>query len=173
MNIFQNLSSIPGSNILETIYVIARALITAADLLLLIGVIYAIKKGLKFRPKFDLDRQPKKKLHNLRNAYFKDKWTKLMERYTTEPNPDSIRLAIIEADALVDHLLKDLRFPGEHLADRLSYLNSGDIKTLDGVWDSHRIRNEIVHRPNSPVSIRDGMAALKRYEAFFHELAIF
>lgn len=172
MNDF-NFSSIPGNELLETIYVIGRALIIAIDLVLFVGFLYALRKTWKFRPKFDLGKASRKKLVNLRNAYFRTKWQEIIAHTESTPTPESFQFAIGQADKLVDQLLKDLKFPGEHLADRLGYLNGGDLKSLDGVWEAHRIRNEIAHSPSVRVSISDGQAALKKYEAFFHELQIF
>jgi hypothetical protein len=172
MNDF-TLSLIPGAGILETVYVIARALIIALDLLLVVGFIYAIKKAWKFRPKFDLGKEPRKKLINLRNAYYKTKWQTIVKHVEGSPTPESYQYAIVQADKLIDQLLKDLKFPGEHLADRLGYLNGGGIKSLDGVWDAHRIRNDIAHSPSLTLSVREGQAALNKYEAFFRELQIF
>lgn len=167
------LPNIPGVHLLGGVYVIARALFLALDVVLILLIIYVIPKAWKFHPHFDVGKgKPKEKMKNLRRSYFKDRWEKLLKKYTATPTPDSLRLAIIEADALVDNLLKDMNFPGDHLADRLSYLNNQQIKSLEGLWEAHRLRNEVVHHPTGAISVRQGTAALTKYEAFFKELEV-
>ena len=166
-------SSLPGGELLGSVYHVARALVIALNGVLFFGFLYALRKGWKFRPRFNLGKAPQKQLLTLRNAYFRDRWRKLMKKYvSTTPTSETMRLAIIETDALVDELMKDLNFPGEHLADRLQYLNNRDIKSLDHLWDAHRVRNEIVHRPAGGLSIGEGKRTLQKYEAFFKELKV-
>jgi hypothetical protein len=165
-------NSIPGIDSVRGVITIFRALVIALDVALFFGFIYAFRKGRKFRPHFHLGKAPEKQLLTLRNSYFKDRWRKLIEKYVKEPTSQTMQLAVIEADALVDELLKDLNFPGDHLADRLQYLNNGGIKSLDNLWDAHRLRNEVVHRPAGGLSVAAGMSAIKKYEAFFKELKV-
>jgi len=156
---------------LAPLYTVAKALFIALDVVLLFGFIFAFKKALHFRPKFDFGKNPRKKLHSLRNAYFRKRWDEIINKYTSPKTTDSMRLAVLESDSLVDKYLKDLRFPGEHFADRFAYMDKQQLKSVDGVWDAHRVRNEIAHGKN--VSIGDAATALKKYEAFFREIGIF
>lgn len=97
------------------------------------------------------------------------KWAKISGRMQ-EDTPDHFRLAIIEADALVDEFLRYVGYEGEHMADRLSKLSAGHIKSLNGVWNAHRLRNSIVHTPGAAVSSIEAERALAAYEAFLKEM---
>lgn len=173
MNLAELFTSLPGAKFFGGVYVIARALVIAADVMLIFGFLYAFKKAIRFRPRFDVGKSPRKQIQTLRSSYFKERWNKLLKKYAEAPTPDSMRLAVIEADAMVDDVLKDLNFPGDHLADRLSYLDAKEIKTLNNLWDAHRLRNDIVHSPSRRLTVREGMSAIEKYKAFFNELKIF
>jgi len=72
----------------------------------------------------------------------------------------------------VDAVLKDYGFPGEHLADRLMSFTPEDMKSLNRLWDAHRVRNDIVHRPGAGISVGEGKKAIESYEAFLKELEV-
>lgn len=166
-------SRIAGFEGLATFNAVVTAIFFILDVLLLIGFCYAFLKAIKYRPHFAFS--PTKKASSrttLRKAYFKDRWQKMLKKCEESPTSDSMRLAIIEADALVDRILKDMGFPGEHLADRLANFRSEDMKTLNRLWDAHRVRNDIVHRPGAGITVAEGKSALRKYEAFLEELEI-
>ena len=56
------------------------------------------------------------------------------------------RLAIIEADKLVDTVLKRGGVGGTTMADRLRKAERVvDRKTYQDMWDAHKVRNQLVH----------------------------
>lgn len=167
------ISRIRGFESLATFSEIVTALFFILDVLLLVGFCYAFLKAIKYRPHFEFSHAKKAASRTtLRKAYFKDRWQKLLKKCEDSPTSDSMRLGIIEADALVDRILKDMGFPGEHLADRLSNFRSEDMRTLNKLWDAHRVRNDIVHRPGAGITVGEGKSTLGKYEAFLKELEI-
>ena len=72
-----------------------------------------------------------------------------IEGMATSDNIYELRHAVIEADKLVDHLLKLKGYGGESFADRLrsteAYL---DQQSYQRLWDAHKIRNQIAHQDN-------------------------
>jgi hypothetical protein len=166
------LARVPGLEMLQTVNSVIVALFFILNIALLLGFCYAFVRAIKYRPHFKFAKKKAPQMRNLRKAYFQDQWKKLHERYIVTPSPDSMRLAIIEADAMVDRALKDFGMPGEHLADRLANFRSDDMKTLDKLWDAHRVRNDIVHRPGAGITVAEGKKALSHYEAFLKELEV-
>jgi hypothetical protein len=158
---------------LPDIYPIAEAVFIVLDLFLAVLFLYALSEGLKYRPHYDIGGKIARKVETLRTAYYRDRWEHIEKKYLASPTSELMRLAVIEADALVDRVLKDFGFPGEHLADRLQNLTTRDVKSLDSLWDAHRLRNELVHNPGFPLSVSDGKHALAEYKAFFEELQVF
>ncbi len=55
------------------------------------------------------------------------------------------KLAIIEADKLMDLVLQRAGFPGDTIGERLTNTQEGQIQTLEGLWEAHKVRNRIAH----------------------------
>jgi len=56
------------------------------------------------------------------------------------------KMAIIEADKLVDTVLKRAGIRGESMADRLRRCEKMvDRSSYQAMWDAHKVRNQIVH----------------------------
>lgn len=56
------------------------------------------------------------------------------------------KMAIIEADKLVDTVLKRAGIKGESMADRLRRCEKMvDRSSYQAMWDAHKVRNQLVH----------------------------
>jgi hypothetical protein len=160
---------------LANIYGIARAIVMLLDLILVGVTIYALNKLWKYRPKFVYDPRKwqrylktKKKKVELNTPIVSSAWSKVQGK-VKESTPDSMRLAVIEADGILDEVLKRMGLGGETLADRLGNLKPGQYSSLDRVWDAHRLRNNLVHTPDFQVSIAKAEEAIVAYESFLKE----
>lgn len=60
-------------------------------------------------------------------------------------NPNDWKLAIIEADILLDQALKDRGYAGVSLGERLRGLTPTQLQSLDDAWNAHKVRNQIAH----------------------------
>jgi len=69
---------------------------------------------------------------------------KEVESLLDAPGEMSLKLAVIEADKLLDHALKAMAMPGETLGERLKFAAYKYPKLKD-VWWAHRVRNRLVH----------------------------
>jgi hypothetical protein len=80
------------------------------------------------------------------------------------------RQAIIEADIMLDDLLKQLKIQGDTLGDRLKNADKSTFKTLDNAWTAHKVRNEIAHK-GSAYKLSNHLAyrTIKQYESVFRE----
>lgn len=67
-----------------------------------------------------------------------------VESLLDAPGEMSPKLAVIEADKLLDHALKALAMPGETLGERLKFA-AYKYPKLQDVWWAHRVRNRLVH----------------------------
>lgn len=122
----------------------------------------------ELRPKFfpDVGRG----VVTLRKAGVQQKWDAIRAK-ASEGSMDSLKIAVIEADTLIDSLLKDGGLEGDHMADRLDQLSSDDIRSIDRVWRAHRYRNELVHERGA-VHAERAAQALEGFEAFLKEVGI-
>ena len=96
-------------------------------------------------------------------------WQKILARLTKNDEAN-LRLALIEADNLFDDLLKQMRLPGESMADRLRYLDRSQISNIDEIWRSHKLRNILVHNHEYPITRGEIQLGIKAYEKALKEL---
>ena len=96
-------------------------------------------------------------------------WQKILSRLNKNDEAN-LQLALIEADNLFDDLLKQIRLPGESMADRLKYLDSSQISNIDEIWTAHKLRNTIVHNSEYPVTKNEIEFGVNAYEKALKEL---
>ena len=80
------------------------------------------------------------------------------------------KFAVIEADKLVDELLKGAGFPGDTMGDRLMNIQPGQLTTLQNLWEAHKIRNRLVHDVNYFLRYTEAKRAVGLYEKTLKEL---
>lgn len=158
-----------GTGFLATAYEVMRAFFIALDALLVYLFIYSMAKAWKFRPNHGSDEKPKRVTLTLQSAFIREKWNAIL-RKTKTASPDSLRIAVIEADALVDQVLRAMGLSGAHMADRIAALDPDELRTLPRLWKAHKLRNEIVHEPHIPPSLEDVQRAVDDFEAFLKEV---
>lgn len=73
------------------------------------------------------------------------------------------KLAIMEADTLLDSGLKSLMMPGDTLGERLK-VACYKYPSLSKVWWAHKLRNQIVHEATFQISPRQARQALDEFE---------
>lgn len=96
-------------------------------------------------------------------------WAKIAARLETVSESE-YKLAIIEADDLLNEVLKRLGYMGETLGERLKQLNPVLLPNLDQVQEAHKIRNNIVHDPDYRLSLDQARKTLEIYEKAFRDL---
>lgn len=95
-------------------------------------------------------------------------WQSIRKRLD-EPNEAEWKVAVIEADNLVNDVLRRLGYQGETFAEKLKGVPADRFQSIDAVWDAHRIRNNIVHDPDARMMHRDAREAIANFEAFLKE----
>ena len=96
-------------------------------------------------------------------------WQKILIRLG-KSDEANMRLALIEADNLFDELLKQMRLPGESMADRLRYIDSSQISNIDEIWRAHKLRNVLVHNHEYQITRNEMEFGVKAYEKALKEL---
>ena len=143
------------------------------DFLGIAAFIYLSIKVFAFRPNFV--KHPhglsSEKKHAYQSLKINNDWVKVLKIFKTG-TPESLKLSVITADSLVDGVLQKMGLMGETFADRMTGLNKQELKSLDDVWDSHRLRNELVHTPNKSLSLNEAKKALRGYRSFLRELGV-
>jgi hypothetical protein len=97
------------------------------------------------------------------------RWNRIKEEVSSE-NEQSWRLAILEADIMLNELLDVLAYKGETMADKMKQVARGDWKTIDLAWEAHRVRNTIAHQGSMQhLDAREARRVIGMYEQVFKE----
>lgn len=97
------------------------------------------------------------------------RWEEIL-RHIESTNEAEWKFAVIEADKLVDELLKSSGYLGETMGERLMSIDKTQIVTLDDLWDAHKTRNRLVHDANYFLRYAEAKRAVKLYEETLKEL---
>ena len=65
--------------------------------------------------------------------------------HIASPHPNDWKLAIIEADIILDDVLKQQGYIGNSLGERLKSISTNQLSSLNDAWEAHKIRNRIAH----------------------------
>jgi hypothetical protein len=98
-----------------------------------------------------------------------ERWEKVKEHVASE-NPNDWRLAIIEADIMLDELVTRMGYQGQTLGDRLKQATRGDIQSIDAAWEAHKVRNQIAHAGSDYIlTQREAQRVIDLYASVFRE----
>lgn len=98
------------------------------------------------------------------------RWIKTID-YLFSQHENDWKLAIIEADSMLESLMKDLGFQGSTLGEKLkSAAGQGNFRNLDAAWEVHTIRNRIAHEGATfELSNHEAKRAIALYEQIFRD----
>lgn len=81
----------------------------------------------------------------------------------------SYKLSVLEADKLLDHVLKSMGCGGTNLGERIK-LMSYKYPKLRNVWGAHIVRNKIAHEASYHLSRNSARAAIAQFKNALQEL---
>ncbi len=100
------------------------------------------------------------------------RWDSIQQR-VTENSPESWRVAIIEADILLEETLTQAGYVGQTLGEKLKSANPNSFTTIRDAWDAHMVRNKIAHAGSDFILTKKvAQETLIRFERVFREFAI-
>lgn len=108
------------------------------------------------------------KFHGL--AAINKRWAKIKEKSRT--NEAEARLAIIEADNLLNEILTKMGFKGQNLKERLVLITSDILENLEQVEKVNAIRLNIVRDPNYYLDLASAHKVLEVYEKALENLQV-
>ena len=93
--------------------------------------------------------------------------------HIASPNPNDWKLAIIEADIILDEALKQYGYVGNSLGERLKSISTSQLGTLNEAWEAHKVRNRIAHEgADFVLTKRIAEDTINRYRRVFNELGV-
>lgn len=99
-----------------------------------------------------------------------ERWEHIQDLINSE-NPSDWRLAIIEADSVLETLLDARDLPGKGIGEKLKSISPGDLGSMQAAWEAHLVRNKIAHDGSEfDLSNREARRTIQLYEVVFREL---
>jgi hypothetical protein len=94
-------------------------------------------------------------------------------KHIASVNPNDWKLAIIEADIVLDETLKQLGYSGGSLGERLKSISPQQMTSLHDAWEAHKVRNRIAHDgADFVLTHRMAEETINRYRRVFSELGV-
>jgi hypothetical protein len=96
-----------------------------------------------------------------------------VEDHISRDDPSAWRLAIIEADILLEEALTNAGYVGMTIADKLKSANPDVFQSLQDAWDAHKVRNQIAHEGGDFILTKKAAQdTIKKYERVFREFGV-
>ncbi len=143
----------------------------ALSLVLATLITYSIIRITQMRGKeAEILRAHHEEVHRARaGAVRNERWQRVLA-HIASPSPSDWRLAIIEADIMLEDMMNGLGYHGETLADKLKLVERSDFLAIESAWEAHRIRNEIAHAGGDfLLSEREAKRVIDLYRQVFDE----
>lgn len=101
----------------------------------------------------------------------RDRWNGLL-KHLDSTHEAQWKIAVIEADKLVDDALAKAGYSGDTFGDRLSNIRPGILLSLDGIWWAHKVRNRLAHEVDYFLRYTEARQAVGYFEAALSELQL-
>ena len=95
------------------------------------------------------------------------RWTIIMA--TSSIGASGLKSAINEADKLLDHVMKQVGYPGDKMSDRLK-LAGPRFTDRNNVWRAHKLRNALAHEIGFDLVPSQAKEALADFEQALKDL---
>lgn len=110
------------------------------------------------------------KLHGLDRKGIQSRWDEI-ERLVQSGEMMSLKMAVMEADKLLDHSLKSMSMSGTTLGERLKFA-AYKYPQIHKVWWAHRLRNSLVHEPTFQLERHTAKKAIKDFKKALQMLGV-
>lgn len=98
------------------------------------------------------------------------RWERV-ETYIQSANPSDWKIAILEADNILDEIVERMGYQGSTLGERMKKIEASDFPYLDETWQVHKLRNSIAHKGTDyPLTRSEADDAISTYKRVFKEL---
>lgn len=101
----------------------------------------------------------------------RDRWNNLL-KLLDSTHEAQWKVAVIEADKLVDDALAKAGYSGDTFGDRLTNIQPGMLLSLDGIWWAHKVRNRLAHEVDYFLRYTEARQAVGYFEAALSELQL-
>lgn len=97
------------------------------------------------------------------------KWERVAAHVESENQADW-RLAILEADVMLEEMIEGMGYRGESLGEIMKGIEKSDFTTIDKAWEAHKVRNQIAHEGGDfELNQREARRVIALFKEVFEE----
>lgn len=169
VNIFSGNDSYGIGAALARIYAVLN---TVATIISMIAVVIAVYSFMRIG---EIAAEETKKLGlalnwNSERKQKNERWTRV-ESYMTSLNSSDWKIAILEADNILDQIVERMGYVGTTLGERMKNIEASDFPYLEDAWEAHKMRNSIAHKGTDYELVRsEAERIINMYHRIFKEL---
>jgi len=154
-----------------TAFYVARSVFLSVSTLLLVGLVYLLFKTgyLKARWFKNWIELISEEPYGTSGAV--SRWQQI-EGYLESESKSKHKLAIMEAENLLDKSLKKMEFEGDNVEERLQSVPQGKIENLEEVKLAHELRNDVAYDPDYQLQKEEAVKALEIYKKALEDLEV-
>lgn len=145
---FSNADSSFSSTIefLQTLWAVYSIIAFILSALFIVGIIYAYMRITQLSEIQEEQLLEQEKLwRELHDGHVENERWGSVQAHLSSDNPNDWKLAIIEADVLLERMLDKAGYAGNTIGEKLKSASARSFATLDDAWQAHRVRNQIAH----------------------------
>ena len=101
----------------------------------------------------------------------RERWNEVVG-HLESPQEAEWKLAVLEADKIVDDAMARAGWSGDTFGDRLTNIAPGTLASLDGLWWAHKVRNRLVHEVDYFLRYTEARQAIGYYQQALEELQL-
>ena len=101
-------------------------------------------------------------------AKYQTKWLEI-ENSVTRDNPASWQLGVMNADKLVDQALRERKFKGQTMGERMKAAQKS-WSNANHVWGAHKIRNQLAHEADVQLNYETTLRSLTAFKQALKDL---
>lgn len=92
----------------------------------------------------------------------KQQWAEI-EKLVEQNSPLSWKMAVLEADKILDYALKSLGLPGKDMGERVRAAGF-QYPEIRRVWPAHQVRNRLVHETDYTLDRRTAKESMEKFK---------
>jgi hypothetical protein len=128
---------------LWTVYSILAFIVSG---LFIYGIIYSYIRAGQFSEEMENRLLEEERMwKELHDGHIENERWQSVQIHLESQNPNDWKLAIIEADVLLERMLEKAGYAGNTVGEKLKSASVRSFSTLDDAWQAHRVRNQIAH----------------------------
>jgi len=96
-------------------------------------------------------------------------WKEIQRKLKTKKE-NQLKIAVFEADQLLDEILKIVNYPGRGLEERLAQISPEQISNIEELRQAHKFKSRLVSEPDFVITPNEAGIIIEIYKKTFQEL---